>query len=133
MNVVTFPDAELLVIDFLRDWIPTATIVSRIPSPRPAELILVHRLPGGGRSNIVLETVRLEIAAHAADDVAADDLARDARSVLSGIVGTHPSTTVYRIDDVDDVDTPDPVSGESRSVFSIDLTIRCHTDNLAAS
>jgi hypothetical protein len=124
-EVIVFPDAEGLVIDYLRDLLDVP-VSGTVPNPRPGEFVTVRRL-GGVRRNLVTDAPMLTVEAWAAGDVAAHDLAQLARAHVHAMarasVLTEPA--VYRVVEIAGPGhLPDPVSAQSRYVFTVEVAVR---------
>jgi hypothetical protein len=128
-QVVLFPDAEQLVCD----WLPaqltansrTAPVVTRVPSPRPAEFVRVLRA-GGPQLNRVQDQPTLVIEAWAARESLAASLAELARGLLKSLEGQRVGgVMVYRVAEVGGpVNLPDPDSAQARYVLTLSMLLR---------
>ncbi|MFF2543994.1 hypothetical protein ACFVUY_15665 [Kitasatospora sp. NPDC058063] len=126
--LILMPDAVAVVIGYLRQALAEVgrpvPVVSRIPSPRPAEFVRVERV-GGTRATVVSDRPRLDIHAWAATESAAHDLAALVRAVLSFIPGVRDEVTVYRITEVGGLMwLPDDQSGSPRYALAVEIHMR---------
>lgn len=126
---VVWPDATDVCVTFLRAALAErgdgATVAAKVPNPRPARLVLVHRV-GGPRLNLVADDAQIAVEcwAPAAEDAA--DLAQLCRALIhtmrGGVVDGVP---IYRIDELaGPADLPDPLSDQPRYVFTVQIAMR---------
>jgi hypothetical protein len=124
-----FPDAVALICDYLRDTLPvyghTPAVGSRIPNPRPTNLVQVHRV-GGPRLNIVSDDIMLSVDCWAGRAETAHDLAQTCRALIFALEGEQlGDTVVYRIAEVaGPYDLPDPLSDQPRYTFTTLVAMR---------
>jgi len=127
VDLIEFPDVELLVADHLRDMLG-ATVLTRLPAApgtRPTEFLLVERT-GGPRATIVSDRPQVTIEAWATSKPDAHDLIQQARTRLHGLRGTHSTgSTIYRTDEAaGPAWLPDPESDTARYTFTATLHVR---------
>lgn len=84
---MAFPDANALLIAYLTPLTTPVTVVSRIPDPRPAQLIQVRRV-GGAALPPVRDSARLDIKCWDPDDRTAMALALLVRAHVWALSGT---------------------------------------------
>ena len=102
-----FPDAVLVVVDYLRSVVPPGTLVySRVPETRPAEFIRVERL-GGLRNTLVTDRPRIDVECWSGTEEDAEALMSKTRAFVSG-----PQWL------------PDSVSGQPRYSFAVEFSVR---------
>lgn len=123
-ETIVFPDAALLVIDYLNDHL-AASVEPRIPAERPAAFLTVQRV-GGPRATLVTDAPLLAIEAWGDNDEDAHDLAQEARAQLHALPGTVlDGVAVYRVDEAaGPALLPDPLSNQSRYVFTVAVHLR---------
>ncbi len=87
--VVTLPDAELLLLEWLRGQVPDVRLVTDLPR-NLEELLPVGQVTriGGGRVQQVLDQARLDVDCYGASREAARDLAAQIETVLPSLRGT---------------------------------------------
>lgn len=84
---MAFPDANALLIAYLTALVDPVPVVSRIPDPRPAQLVQVRRVGGAGVVP-VRDSARLDVKCWDADDRAAMALALLVRAHVWALSGT---------------------------------------------
>lgn len=128
-QVVLFPDAAKVVIDYLADEFDdrdeTAVVVGAVPNPRPNKFVRVMRT-GGPRINPVVDRPLITVEAWADDPDVAGQLARLSRGLIHAMRGTvQGGVTCYRIDEAaGPADLPDPDSAQSRVTFLVAIGMR---------
>ena len=121
--LVFFPDAVLLVIDYLRAALGVP-VYSRVPENRPAEFIRVERL-GGLRSSVVTDRPRIDIECWSHSEETAEALMSLARAHMLAMAGKRGVTTVYNVQEVSGpMWLPDSVSGAPRYSFAVEFSTR---------
>ncbi len=123
--VVQFPDAVLVVVDYLRSVMPPGTLVySRVPETRPAEFIRVERL-GGLRNTLVTDRPRIDVECWSGTEEDAEALMSKTRAFVSAMAGKRGDTTVYGVAEVGGPQwLPDSVSGQPRYSFAVEFSVR---------
>lgn len=129
-EVIVFPDAAKLAIDYLRAQLvargeTTVKVGSRIPSPNDHDLIRVFRT-GGPSSFFVIDQAQLTVEAYGPNDARAHDLAQLARGLLHAMAGTTQSgVAIYTVNEFSGPqELPDPVTNKPRYTFSIQVSVR---------
>jgi hypothetical protein len=84
---VSFPDPTALLITYLTPLLDPAAVVSRVPDPRPTQLVQVRRT-GGNALEPVRDSARMDVWAWAATDQAAMTLGLTVRSAVWALAGT---------------------------------------------
>lgn len=121
--VVVFPDAVLVVIQYLRPIIKTS-VYSRVPNPRPPEFVRVERL-GGIRRNLILDRPRIDVECWADSEEGAADLSATVRAHVLAMAGKRGDTTVYDVAEVSGpMWLPDSESGQPRYSFAVEFSTR---------
>lgn len=121
---VIFPDAVLLVVQYLRSCMPTTLVYSRVPAEVPPEFVRVERL-GGLRNSLVTDRPRIDIECWSDTEFNAATLAARARAFVSAIEGKRGETTVYRVAEVAGPQwLPDQKSGHPRYSFAVEFSTR---------
>lgn len=123
--VVMFPDAVLVVIDYLRSVMPVGTqVYSRVPETRPAEFIRIQRL-GGTRRNLVTDRPRVDVECWSDTEESAEALISKTRAYVLAMAGKRGGTTVYDVSEVGGPQwLPDSVSGQPRYSFAVEFSTR---------
>jgi hypothetical protein len=105
------PYAPKVVRAYLKSVLDTdVRVTTEVPADRPAKLVTITTAPTGGGTNLVLQSRRLIIQVHAADEAVAGDLAetvcahlRAAKYVQgNGLRNVTVVGTPARFDDPDD-------------------------------
>ena len=110
-------DVEALVVGYL-DPLMVPRVSTRIPNPRPAELVRVQRI-GGVRQNLAQERPLLLVECWAASSVAAFDLAAQAWSLLDAL----DADWFADVNLSSPVNLPDPLSASPRYQFTASLVV----------
>jgi hypothetical protein len=84
---MAFPDANALLIAYLTPLVAPVAVVSRVPDPRPVQLVQVRRVGGAGLMP-VRDSARLDVKCWDADDRAAMALALLVRAHVWALSGT---------------------------------------------
>lgn len=122
--VVVFPDAVLVVIDYLRSRLPGTPTYSRVPEARPAEFIRVERI-GGQRRTLITDRPRVDIHCWSDSEENAEALMARVRAYTLAMAGRRGSTTVYDVAEVGGPQwIPDEASGQPRYAFALEFTTR---------
>ena len=123
--VVVFPDAVLMVIEYLRGVMPKGTLVySRVPETMPAEFIRVQRL-GGLRRSLVIDRPRIDVECWSDSEEGAEALMTTARAHVLAMSGSRGDTTVYDVAEVSGPQwLPDSATGKPRYAFAVEFSTR---------
>jgi hypothetical protein len=131
---VEFPDAVDVVCSYLREALVehgvAVPVVTRVPSIRPPRFVRIERI-GGSRLDRVTDRPRIDVECWGPDEGAVADLVKIARALVFAIPGWR-GAVAYDVVDVGGPNTsPDPVSGQERSSFAVEVSLR--GKSLAAS
>lgn len=123
--VVVFPDAVLVVIEYLRSVMPPGTrVYSRVPASLPAEFIRVERL-GGMRRFPFIDRPRVDIECWSGSEEGAEALVNTTRAYVLAMAGQRGGTTVYDVAEVSGPQwLPDSTTGKPRYVFAVEFSTR---------
>lgn len=122
--VVVFPDAVLVVIEYLRGALPGTAVYSRVPDPRPDEFVRIERL-GGLRSTLVTDRPRIDVECWSASEEGAEALVSKVRAYTLAMAGRRGDTTVYKVAEVSGpMWLPDSASGQPRYSFAVEFSTR---------
>lgn len=123
--LVVFPDAALLVIEYLRAELVEVPVGTRIPNPRPPRFVTVQR-GGGTRRTVVSDDPILLIESWNTDSGAAHDVAQHCRALLFALEGTVlDDTPIYRVNEIaGPQELPDDTSNQPRYVFTTQIHLR---------
>ena len=125
--VIAFPDATLLVVEYLKAKMPGVSIGSRVPESRGTgfpEFIRVRRI-GGARRTLVTDRPRIDVGCWAGSEGAAWDLMARARAYALSMGGAFGGTTVYEVTEVSGPQwVPDAVSGQPKYAFAFECSVR---------
>jgi hypothetical protein len=124
---IEFPDAVDVVRRYLREALVArgvdVPVVTRVPSSRPAAFVRIERV-GGSRIDRVTDRPRIDVECWGPDEGAVADLVKVARALLFAIPGWR-GAVAYDVVDVGGPNTsPDPVSGQERSSFAVEVSLR---------
>lgn len=110
---MAYPDALALLVTYL-DGLFTTQVASRVPSPRPTELIQIRQV-GGAQVRPVRDRTVLDVFCWAATDPAAWAIAEPVRRAILGLGGTNAlGVMCYRAEEFlsprqfDDAETGSP-------------------------
>ena len=122
-----FRDATAVYTRYLREQMlargDTATVGTRVPSPRPARLVRVERI-GGARLDRITDRPRLDIHCWAPTEEAASDLVQLVRALTFGMPGWR-GAVVYDVAEVGGPNLlPDPETDTPRYAFAVEVSIR---------
>ncbi|SFK73049.1 hypothetical protein [Streptomyces pini] len=127
---VGFPDAVQLVAAYLREQLAErgdpVPVVSRVPSPRPAQFVRVERV-GGTQLDRITDRPRLDIACWAPDEGAAADLVQVVRALVHAIPGWRGAAAYDVVEMGGPNLSPDPESGVPRYLFAVEVALRGRT------
>jgi hypothetical protein len=127
--VVVYPDVVKVALDYLRpalaarpeqvaEW---TVVAAKVPNPRPTPLVVL-RLAGGTSPYITLDRPRLDVQVWHGNEYNATALAQLVRGLLLAMAGVGP---VRRVADfLGPTPVPDPESGASRVLFTVEINIR---------
>lgn len=127
--VVIYPDAELVVIDYLRSKLATRSepfvtgvlLGNKVPSPRAARFVRVRR-NGGVESAPTVDRPRIDVECWAQTDGDAADLSALCRALIRSMQNVTP---VRRVDDfLGPTPIPDPESNQPRYLFTVEISMR---------
>lgn len=128
------PDVASMVITLLAANMPVpngelaAPVTRAVPNPRPQRHITVLLTPGSGRSssNPVIERQMVTVECWGDRHQWAADLATDAHALIHAMKGAVVANTqIYKVTDVSGPgDLPDPISGQPRVTFTVQLMVR---------
>lgn len=119
-EVIAFPDAEALVIAYLKTKIAGVTVSTKVPSPRPNKLIKVTRV-GGSKLRLNADSPMLTFECWAATSIEASDLCRLARAYVDAMAGEKINGVwVFKVREVGGpAYFPDPDTDLPRYQFSV--------------
>ncbi|MDQ0793560.1 hypothetical protein [Streptomyces sp. B1I3] len=119
-EVILFPDAEGLVIAYLKTKISGVTIATKVPNPRPSKLIKVTRV-GGTKLRLNADSPVLAFECWGSTSVEASDLAKYARAYVDAMAGEKVNGVwVFKVREVGGIaNFPDPDSDSPRYQFSV--------------
>lgn len=118
MTVITFPDAEALVVEYLTDKVD-AHVSTRVPNPRPERLVRVI-LTGSARRTLTHEDAQVTVECWSPSAPDARDLAAD----VYGWLGTLDVNGAHVPQGPDGwlggpYSEPDPETGTPRYVMTV--------------
>lgn len=124
-EVIAFPDAEAVVIGYLKTKIAGVYISTKVPSPRPVKLIKVTRL-GGSKLRLNADSPLLAFECWAATSVEAFELCRLARAYVDAMAGENVGGTwVFKVQEVGGpAYFPDPDTTSPRYQFSVVIDMK---------
>jgi len=121
VEVIAFPSAEAVAVSYVSARLAaraiTATVATKIPAIRPAQLVKVRRI-GGTSVNFVTDAPMVVFDCWAPTEIAAEDLARTVRAEVMAMPGQSDSCT-YVVEVGGPVNQPDPDSNSPRYVFTV--------------
>ncbi len=117
-----FPDAELIVVEFLRTRLTGVPVHVRVPHENTGRFVQVRR--SGGLAETVYDRPRIDVNAWADSDEDAKDLAQLARAHLGDIRGTRSGHMVAGVTDFAGLAPVPDQSGQPRWFFSVEITVR---------
>ncbi|MDH2392314.1 hypothetical protein QCN29_26765 [Streptomyces sp. HNM0663] len=122
---MSFPDANALLIAYITPLHAPVAVVSRVPDPRPQQLIQVRRV-GGSAAPPVRDSARLDIWTWAPTDADAMALALTVRSEVWKLAGTTLLGPVcYRVQEfLAPRLADDPVTNSPRAWATYQLDLR---------
>jgi hypothetical protein len=124
-EVIVFPDAEALAITWLTGKIDTVVTYTKVPDPRPDELIKVTTT-GGHRLDLAYREAQLTFECWAEDNVRASEIARAAHAHMHAAAGeTVDGAYVRKVVGIGGpVNFPDPESTSARYQFTVGVHCR---------
>lgn len=122
--MTTYPDIVALLVTYL-DGQTTVQVASKIPNPRPAELIQVRRV-GGTQLRPVRDKPRVDFTVWAATEPRAYEIADLVRNAVHQLAGTTTlGPVVYRVEEVlGPRQLDDPLTGTPRVLQTQSIDIR---------
>lgn len=127
-ELITFPDVEAAAQDYLETQLAalsdTATVVVKIPDPRPTRMVKLNRT-GGVRLGLVLEQAQLTVECWDARTDLAHDLAQVVRGLLWVMPDRYSTATTYKVAELGGLaNLPDPDTALPRYTFTVLITTR---------
>lgn len=121
---IVFPDAAATTTTLLGDALGVET-TTKVPNPRPDEFILVRRV-GGTKRDQVIDDASLAIEAWSTTEAEAHDLLQLARAHLHASVGVSiDGQTIYRVQEfAGPASLPDPLSQTPRYTLTAAVTVK---------
>lgn len=129
-EVIVFPDVEQLLVE----WLPgrlqaagiTVTVVTAVPSPRPAEFVRVLRV-GGTAAEFYRDRATMLVEAWAGLESRAYEIAAVCRGLINALpgfdIGGYPP--VYKVEEASGpANLPDPTSAQHRYTATYALHVR---------
>ncbi|MGW6920847.1 hypothetical protein ACWGA9_06120 [Streptomyces sp. NPDC054950] len=122
--MIVFPDAVLVMTEYLRSVLPGLRIESKVPTTRPAEFVRLKRLGGVSRIRI-LDRPRMDVECWSDTEGNAADLMLRVRPFVLAMAGKRGDTTVYRVTEVSGpMWLPDSESGQPKYAFAVEFSTR---------
>lgn len=119
---VIYPDAELVVVNYLRPLVAPAVVGLRIPNPRPSTFITLRRI--GGTASRLIDTARIDVFTWATKDEDAHDLSMAVRRHLAGMPGIRGGVRVIGTEEfTGPLPAPDD-SNQPRWLVTYDISLR---------
>lgn len=119
---VTYPDAELVVVEYLRPLLDPVPVGLRVPNPRPDRFVTLRRV--GGTADRIIDTARIDVFAWALTDQDAHDMAMTIRRYLAAMPGTRSGNVrVIRVEEFGSLPAPDD-SNQPRWLVTDDISLR---------
>lgn len=128
-TAVAFPDAPAVVASYVRAELArradAAHVGTKVPAPRPARLVFIHR-GGGTVENRIVDAAQLNFECFDTEPGDAMALAQIVRGLVLALAGKIIDGAVfYRTDEIGGPgELPDPVSNLPRVVFTEQVRIR---------
>ena len=115
-------DVEALIVAYL-DPLLAAKVSTRIPNPRPVELVRVQRI-GGTRQNIVQERPLILVECWGASSVSAFTLASQVWGLLDALDDTTAQDAWFHAAELSSpVSLPDPSTASPRYQFTASMVV----------
>lgn len=131
---IEFPDAVDVVRSYLQAALTASGLVvpvrTRVPDPRPPLFVRIERI-GGSRLDRITDRPRIDVECWGPDEGAVADLVRVVRALVFAIPGWRGAVAYDVVDVGGPNSSPDPVSGQERSSFAVEVSLR--GKSLAAS
>ena len=122
MIPLSFPDAQLVVVEYLRVLLDPVPVGTRVPNPRPDRLVTLRR--AGGVRGAVVDRPRLDFFAWAQADEDAQDLIGAVRRHLAAMPGLRGEVRVTGVAEfAGPVPAPDE-SGQPRWLATWEIALR---------
>lgn len=119
---VVYPDAQQVLVEYLRPLIAPVSIGVRVPNPRPTTFVTVRR--AGGVADEVVERARVDVFVWAASDEAAHDLAQSIRRYVARMPMDYVGAQVIQTAEfAGPQPAPDP-SNQPRWLVTPEITLR---------
>jgi hypothetical protein len=126
--LIMFPDAELVMCDWLRSAllargynVPVATAV---PATRPPSFVRLMRT-GGARHTLVSDAAQITVECFAVKESAAANLAAICRALIHSTPGQVPAVMVYRVEELGGPQNlPDPSTTQYRYTQTFEVHLR---------
>lgn len=119
---VTYPDAQLVVIDYLRPLLDPVPVGVRVPTTRPPKFVTLRRV--GGVADGVVDRPRIDLFGWAASDEDAHDLVLTIRRHVAGMPGVRDGAVVVRCDEFAGPHPAPDESGQPRWLVTFEITLR---------
>jgi hypothetical protein len=122
MLPVTYPDAQLVVVAYLRALISPTPVGVRVPETRPEQFVTVRR--AGGIATVLIDRPRVDLFAWATKDKDAHDLLMSLRRHLAAMPGERGGVRVTRVEEFSGpIPAPDE-SGQPRWMVTYEIGLR---------
>lgn len=118
---IAFPDIEAVLRFYLTSRV-AAPVSTGVPSPRPAQFVVVRRT-GGALGQRIVEQAMVTVECWASTTVDALALASEVRAHLIGCPGRLAEVYRYR-EFSGPASLPDPTSGQARYTWTAALDVR---------
>lgn len=124
-EVIAFPDAESVVISYLKTVIPGLRISTTVPSTRPDSFVTVIRA-GGRKVRLNADSAMLIFECWDKDTVKASALCRTVRAYVNALPGNVVNGVwVYKVTEIGGPGYyPDPTTGLPRYQFTVTVDMR---------
>lgn len=123
--VITYPDAVVLALPYVRTMLAdgTITVAASVPNPRPAKLVVLRRAGGLETTQGIQDRPRIDVQAWAATEFAALDLAGRVRSYLLAAPGRVTGVS-FASTFLGPTPVPDPDSDTPRALCTVEWWVR---------
>lgn len=118
----TFPDAQLVVIDYLRPLLDPVPVMVRVPTSRPSRFVTLRRV--GGLADGVVDRPRIDLFGWAQSDEDAHDLVMVLRRHVAAMPGVREGAVVVRCEEFAGPHTAPDESGQPRWLVTFEITLR---------
>lgn len=119
---VTYPDAELTVVDYLRELMAPTSIGLRVPSPRPTSFVTLRRV--GGTAHRFIDTARIDVFTWAMKDEQAQDMSMAVRRYLAAMPGVRNGVRVIDSEEFTGPMSAPDESNQPRWLVTYDISLR---------